>query len=169
VWESLRRLKHIVPYNASKRRRWEKWHWDGVFFLGLRVFLVSTVPTVIRIYYTDRLLSPLNLLLRTDMGRSAPVWEITQRRLVCLPTFRYILPVPSWMVKSSWTTWPVKMGLLGCSITFVANYQSTLRNIPEERRPHLHGNRSFKSVNVTRGFSVDSRSARSWSTPPVTM
>ena len=119
--------------------------------------------------YTDRVLSPLNLLLRTYMGRSALAWEFTQRRWVCLPTFRYILPVPSWMVKSSWTTWPVKMGLLGCSITFVANYQSTLRNIPEERRPHLQGGRSLKSVNVTRGFSVERRAARSWSRPPVTM
>jgi hypothetical protein len=94
------------------------------------------------------------------MGRSSLVWEITQRRLVCLSTFRYILPVPSWMVKSSWTTWPVKMRLLGCSITFVANYQSALRNISEERRPHLHGDRSQKSVNVTRGFSVESRASR---------
>jgi len=44
------------------------------------------------------------------------------------------------------------MGLIGCSIPFVANYQSTLRNIPDERRPHLHRGRSLKSVNVTRGF-----------------
>jgi hypothetical protein len=94
--ESLRRLKPIVPCNANKRRRrWEKWHWDGDFFRGFRVFLVSIVPTVISTYYTDRLLSPLNLLLRTYMGRSSLVWEITQRRLVCLSTFRYILPVPS--------------------------------------------------------------------------
>jgi len=109
-------------------------------------------PTLVRTYHTDRLLSPLRLLLRTYMDKSALFWDVTHRRLIFLPTFRYILSVPSWKIKSSWTTWPVKMGLIGCSIPFVANYQSTLRNIPDERRPHLHRGRSLKSVNVTRGF-----------------
>jgi len=33
----------------------------------------------------------------------------------------------------------------GCPRTSVTNYQSTLRNIPEERRSHLHRGGSFKS------------------------
>jgi hypothetical protein len=37
------------------------------------------------------------------------------------------------------TAWPLKMGLIGY------NYQSKLRNIPEERRSHLHRDRSLKS------------------------
>jgi hypothetical protein len=32
----------------------------------------------------------------------------------------------------------LKMGQIGCPETSVTNYQSTLRNIPEERRTHLH-------------------------------
>ena len=40
------------------------------------------------------------------------------------------------------------MGLIGCPETSVTNYQSTLRNIPEGRRSHLHSSRSLKSRNV---------------------
>jgi hypothetical protein len=36
--------------------------------------------------------------------------------------------------ESSWTTWPLKMGQIGCPETSITNYQSTLRNDPEERR-----------------------------------
>jgi hypothetical protein len=34
----------------------------------------------------------------------------------------------------SWTVLPLKMGPIGCSETSVTNYQSTLGNIPEQRR-----------------------------------
>jgi hypothetical protein len=33
-----------------------------------------------------------------------------------------------------WTSWPWKMGPIGCSETSAQNYHSTLCNIPEERR-----------------------------------
>jgi hypothetical protein len=33
----------------------------------------------------------------------------------------------------SWIAWPLKMGPIGCPETSVTNYQSDLRNIPEER------------------------------------
>jgi hypothetical protein len=35
---------------------------------------------------------------------------------------------------SSWISWFLKMGLIGCPETSVRNYHYTLRNIPEERR-----------------------------------
>jgi hypothetical protein len=35
---------------------------------------------------------------------------------------------------SSWISWPLKMGPIGCPETSVRNYHSTLRIIPEERR-----------------------------------
>jgi hypothetical protein len=38
---------------------------------------------------------------------------------------------------SSWTSWPLKMGPIGCPETSVQNYQSTLRNIADARRFHL--------------------------------
>jgi hypothetical protein len=41
--------------------------------------------------------------------------------------------------------WPSKMGPTGCPRTPVTNYQSTLRNISEERRSHLHRGRSLQS------------------------
>jgi len=43
------------------------------------------------------------------------------------------------------------MGPRGCSETSVTNYQSTLRNIPEERRSHLH---LGGGVNSCRNFVV---------------
>jgi hypothetical protein len=38
---------------------------------------------------------------------------------------------------SCWISWPLKMGPIGCPETSVQNYQSTLRNIPEERRSQI--------------------------------
>jgi hypothetical protein len=58
----------------------------------------------------------------------------------------------------SWTFWPLKMGPIGCPETSVQNYHSTLHNIPEERRSHLHRGGSLKtrmfhsSVTVAREF-----------------
>jgi hypothetical protein len=44
----------------------------------------------------------------------------------------------SWpLISSSWTSWPLNMGLIGCPETSAQNYQSMLRNIPEQRRSHL--------------------------------
>jgi hypothetical protein len=39
----------------------------------------------------------------------------------------------------------LQMGPVVCPETSVTNYQSTLRNIPEERRSHLHRGESLKS------------------------
>ena len=56
---------------------------------------------------------------------------------ISVPTFRDTLSV-----SHSWTSWPLKMGPIGCPETLVHNYHSKLRNIPEERRsqifPPLH-------------------------------
>jgi uncharacterized protein YodC (DUF2158 family) len=57
-----------------------------------------------------------------------------------LLTFRGNLSVTSSEVQ-------VKMGPIGCPETSVNNYQSTLRNIPEERRSNLYRCGSLKSRN----------------------
>jgi hypothetical protein len=62
-----------------------------------------------------------------------------------VPTFRDNISVPS-----SWTSWPLKMGLIGCPETSLQNYHPTLRNIPQERRSHLHRGGSLESRNVYR-------------------
>jgi hypothetical protein len=46
----------------------------------------------------------------------------------------------------------LKMGPIGCPKTPVWNYNSTLHNIPEERRSHLQSGGSLKSRIVTRMF-----------------
>jgi hypothetical protein len=46
---------------------------------------------------------------------------------------------------SSWTVWPLKMGPIYCVETSVTKYQFTLRNVPEERIPHLDRGGSLKS------------------------
>jgi hypothetical protein len=57
----------------------------------------------------------------------------------CLPTFRYGLSVTPSKVSQS------KTGHIGCPETSVNNYQHTLRNNLEERRPHLHDGGNLKS------------------------
>jgi len=42
---------------------------------------------------------------------------------------------------------PLKMGPTDCSETSLINYHTKLRSIPEERRHHLHRERSLKSHN----------------------
>jgi len=68
--------------------------------------------------------------------KSSFFWDATEPRL---PTFREKLSVPSSRVKLS------KMGPIGCPETSVTNYQSTPRNIPENRRAHLHLRGSLQS------------------------
>jgi hypothetical protein len=44
-----------------------------------------------------------------------------------------------------WIYWPLKMGPIGCPETSVHNCHSTLRNIQQERRSHLHSGGSLIS------------------------
>jgi hypothetical protein len=46
---------------------------------------------------------------------------------------------------AKWTSWPLRMGPLGCPKTSVKDYHSTLRNISEERRSQQHHGGSLKS------------------------
>jgi hypothetical protein len=46
---------------------------------------------------------------------------------------------------SYWDSWPVKMRPTRCPETSVNNYNTTPRNIPEERRSHQHRGWSLKS------------------------
>jgi len=56
-----------------------------------------------------------------------------------LPMFWYNLSVPC----------PIFKGEEGTDMSGnITNYPSTMRNIPEERRSHLHHSRSLKSCNV---------------------
>jgi hypothetical protein len=82
--------------------------------------------------------------------RAAPFWDITQRWVVILyrrfgTPYRSIFKGQEVFRKSSWTYWPLKMVPIGCTETSVHNYHSTLRNIPEESRSHLHCSGSLKS------------------------
>ena len=62
-------------------------------------------------------------------------WDVTKRGLVVIyrsfgTNHRSHLPGSS----KTWTTWPLKMGLMRCPETSVTNCQSTLHSISEERR-----------------------------------
>jgi len=51
---------------------------------------------------------------------------------------------------------PLKMGIIGIPETSVTNYQSTLSNIPEQHRPHLHHDKILKSLcNMIKGREFD--------------
>jgi len=47
-----------------------------------------------------------------------------------------IRPIPK--DQAGWNAWPSRMEAIGSLETSVNNYQPTMRNIPEERRTHLH-------------------------------
>jgi hypothetical protein len=86
--------------------------------------------------------------------RYALFWDMSGNSL---PTFRDNLSVPfSRVKKSKKTSLPLKMEPIGCPETLVQNYHSTLRNIPEEHRCHLHRGGSLKSrkhkLNFFRGY-----------------
>ena len=48
----------------------------------------------------------------------------------------------------SWTAWPMKMGLTGCSEMSVTSYWPISCNIPQEWRPELYHGTSLKSCTV---------------------
>jgi hypothetical protein len=70
---------------------------------------------------------------RRLLSSSAFFWDITRRRVVIFFYRRFA------------DSWPVKMGPICCAETSVNNYHTTPRNIPEERRCHLHRGGSLKS------------------------
>jgi hypothetical protein len=84
--------------------------------------------------------------------RSELFWNNTQRRVVILyrrfgTTHRSHLQGSRSRIRKG----PLKMGPVGCLETSVQNYQSTLRNIPQERRSQL--NRLFAIFSLQRtGF-----------------
>lgn len=47
--------------------------------------------------------------------------------------------------RRTWTTWPLRMGPIGCPEMLAANCQVVLCKIPEEQSPHLHWSGSLKS------------------------
>ena len=70
----------------------------------------------------------------TIQMRSAIFWDITQHRVVMWDRL---------MVPSSWSSWHLKVGPIGCPKTLVRNYCSMLCNIPEQRRFKLQYRRWF--------------------------
>ena len=71
---------------------------------------------------------------------SSIFWDFTQLRLVVwYQMFQDNISVPSSGVKK---------GPIGCPETLVSNYHSTLCNMPEEWRYHLHHSRSLKSHSI---------------------
>ena len=112
--------------------------WDMAKELALgqvfRGFPISIFPPVMHIYHTDRLL-----------GHSASYIKVTWADLLSTGILRsvdqyFVTDVSGqtvgriFKVKHS----KKKMGPIGSPGKSVTNYQSTLRNIPEERRSHLH-------------------------------
>jgi len=77
-----------------------------------------------------------------------------------LPTFRDSLSVPSSKsirprrLTHEYGTDRPSRNVGSCPETLVTYYQSTLRNIPEERRPHLHRGGSMKSRNYSATLSL---------------
>jgi hypothetical protein len=74
---------------------------------------------------------------------SALFWNITQFRVVIL--YRRFETT----YRSSWTSWPLKVGPICCPETSVKGYYSTLNNIPEEGRSQGQSSLTFYSLAVT--------------------
>jgi hypothetical protein len=63
-------------------------------------------------------------------------WNITRRMLMVV--YRPVGTVAWSHLLVYWTAWPLKMGRTGCPETSVNNYQHTLLNIAEKRKPHVY-------------------------------
>jgi hypothetical protein len=77
---------------------------------------------------------------RVPLLRASPLCDIMQQRLVVsyrcfLTTYWSHLHGSSNPRRTSWTAWPLKMGLTRCSETLVTSYQSMLHNILEVQGP----------------------------------
>lgn len=77
--------------------------------------------------------------------RSSLFCDFTQRRFVVTEVSGlHISPI----FNDRAVLWPLKRGARGCSKTWVTKYQSTPRNMPEERRSYLHGGGRRKSQSL---------------------
>ena len=69
--------------------------------------------------------------------RSLVSWNVTQHKHV-VSYWRFGTNYQFHLQGStSWTAWPLKIGLIDCPETSVTNYQSALHNNPKQRRSHL--------------------------------
>jgi hypothetical protein len=77
--------------------------------------------------------------LNVIRGKKEPTHMTIMWAVIAAVGYNYS-PKIQWLLFTS-----LKMGTMGCPKTSLQNYHSTLRNIPEERRPHLHRGGSLKS------------------------
>jgi len=121
---------------------------------------------------TGRLLACRTHLITTTVMRSSLFWAVTQSQLVVGyrrfgTTYQFHLQCPSSprralgfdvsvqpisfifnaqaVQEEPWVIWSLKTGPTGRPETSVTNYQTTLRNIPEDRISYLHRRGSLKS------------------------
>jgi hypothetical protein len=78
------------------------------------------------------------MLFKSDQPLYFDIWDVTQHRLVVSYWCSHLRG------SSILVAWLLKLGLICCPGTSVTNYQSILRNIPEERRSRLSCGRSSK-------------------------
>jgi len=81
--------------------------------------------------------------------RSSLFWDVTQRTLVSICR-GFGTTSLSRLQGSSSSARPLKIGPISCPETSVNNYQSTLRNISEERRSHLQRGGILKTCALQR-------------------
>ena len=111
---------------------------------------------------TEPLPSPVATYLRSTVTiltchgiRYALFWDIMYHRMV-IPYWRFGTRYRSHLQESrslssctsSYTSWPLKMGLIGCPETSARSYHSARRNISEERRSCVQPCGRLKSVRV---------------------
>jgi hypothetical protein len=85
------------------------------------------------------------LISKITRSKSSLLWDVTQSKLVGSyrrfgATYRSHIQGSS-LILEDWTNMLLRN---------IGNYQSTLRNIPEERRSHLHRGGNLKSCKTTR-------------------
>jgi len=81
-----------------------------------------------------------------NLKRSSLFWDVTQTRMVV--SYRHFGITYRYHPQRS--SRPFNMELIGCPETSVNNYQSTRRNIQEERRSHLFRGGSLQSRRSSR-------------------
>jgi hypothetical protein len=143
LWEKCAYKTRIFWRNWGKQRQNKPWE-QRLDFSRVNFYKRTGVICLLNRDQTgsgsDRAYYPTGIGMRSSF-----FWDVTQRRLVV--SYR----------RFGTTYWPISNGQAVlkirprcCPETSAANYQSTLRNIPEERRSHLYGGERSLSPGIKR-------------------
>ena len=121
------------------------WRYNVASFIRISAFLLDFYELCI-VSISRSLRNVSNCELAVDIKLHALLCGSSSRLYVTFKDMTLFF----FLFFSSWTSWPLKMGPIRCPETSVKYCHSTLRNIPEERRPQDQVSVKHKILMVSR-------------------